>query len=262
MVFLLCRWGFVTHGCIDGYSRVIPYLQTATSNEAKVVLNLFVQASHFLGLPSRVRCDHGGENIDVALFMTMVRGQGRGSVLTGRSVHNQHIERLWRDVSSQVTEYFYRLFYQMEDEGILDISQDLHRYALQLTCLPLINSRMDEFRRAWNNHRLRTENNRSPAQLWLAGMLQNANSGFVATAEVFSETPSLSVRIEDSLQHFNLNVQPFVASGGLQPPPMHYVADAATVSRVETTIDGRTDLKAMFSEAVRILAGESANNIV
>jgi len=67
------------------------------------------QASHFLGLPSRVRCDHGGENTDVALFLTMVRGQGRGSVLTGSSIHNQRIERLWRDVSSQVTEYFYKL---------------------------------------------------------------------------------------------------------------------------------------------------------
>jgi len=129
---------------------VIRYLQTATSNKAKVVLNLFVQASHLLGLTSRVRCDHGGKNIDVALFMTLVRGHGRSSVLTGRSVQNQRTERLWRDVASQVTEYIYKLFYEMKDESILDISQDLHRHALKLTCLPVINSRMDEFHRAWN----------------------------------------------------------------------------------------------------------------
>jgi len=83
-------------------------------------------------------------------------------------------------------------FYEMKDEGILHASQDLHRYALQLTCPSVINSRMDEFRQAWNNHGLRTENNRSPAPIWLDGVLQNANSGFVATAEVFSETPPLA----------------------------------------------------------------------
>lgn len=250
----LCRWGFVTHGAIDGYSRVIPYLQTSNSNKATVVLNLFAQACHLLGLPSRVRCDHGVENIDVALFMTMVRGQSRGSVITGRSVHNQRIERLWRDVATQVTEQFYTLFYEMEDEGILDISADVHLCALQLTCLPVINARMNEFRRAWNSHRLRTENNRSPEQIWLDGMLQNSNSGSVATAEIFSETPSLSVRIEDSLQRFNLVVEPFVASSSLQPVTAQYNAEVEAIARVQAAVAGRTDVKAMFQEAVQILA--------
>jgi hypothetical protein len=44
--FICCfSWGFVTHGGIDGYSRVITFLQTKTNNIAKAVLNLFVQAT-------------------------------------------------------------------------------------------------------------------------------------------------------------------------------------------------------------------------
>ena len=34
----LVRWGFVVHGSIDGYSRMITYLECATNNRAETVL--------------------------------------------------------------------------------------------------------------------------------------------------------------------------------------------------------------------------------
>lgn len=52
------------------------------------------------GLPSKVRSDKGGENVLVCAFMMAhpLRGENSNPFITGRSVHNQRIERLWRDV--------------------------------------------------------------------------------------------------------------------------------------------------------------------
>lgn len=148
----LIRWRIVTHGCIDGFSRYVIHLYATDNNLSETVLYIFRNSTNNYGVPSRCRGDRGSENTLVHRFMEQMRGAGRGSYIAGRSVHNQRIERLWRDVFSKVISFYHRLFTFMETEGILDASSTLHLCILHLVFLPLINKALSDFLIGWNNH--------------------------------------------------------------------------------------------------------------
>ncbi|XP_062870184.1 uncharacterized protein LOC134332458 [Trichomycterus rosablanca] len=204
----LIRWGFVVHGGIDGCSRLITYLNCSTDNRASTVLFHFLKATGLYGLPSRVRSDHGGENLQVALLMNLVQGIERRSHITGESIHNQRIERLWRDVFLHVLEPFYCMFYTLEDSTLLDPGDQMHKLALHIVFLPEIQNRLEQFRKAWNHHALRTENNRTPTQIWTEGMLANIGVNSTATNNVFGENPYTAENLEALLEQHGLEPLP------------------------------------------------------
>ena len=52
----------------------------------------------------------------------------------------------------------------------IDPNSDIDIFCLQVVFVPKLQHHLDCFRDGWNNHRLRTEHNRTPHQLWILGL--------------------------------------------------------------------------------------------
>lgn len=205
------RWGFYIHGAIDGFSRMIPFLCVTISNTAKIALICFIKGIRVRGLPSRIRLDKGSEYNECERFMEWQRGPNRGSALRGQSVHNQRIERLWRDVFTKVLEKFYKLFYHMEDTGALDLSNRVHRFALNFTYLPRIQAALSNWAHVHNNHGIRTEKHKTPDQMWFANMIKQrcasqAQESRPSRAVMDVNNFTVDNHMDDIMNMFNINL--------------------------------------------------------
>jgi hypothetical protein len=94
-------------------------------------------------------------------------------------VHNVRIERLWVDVTAQVSAFWAEMFTQLELRHGLDINNIHHIWLIHHLFLSTINQQLAFFADAWNQHRIQIRDgpNRSPADLFGFDMMVHGIRG-------------------------------------------------------------------------------------
>ena len=101
----------------------------------------------------------------------MIQENG-GNYIKGTSVHNQKIERLWRDVRTYCFDFFCALFAEMEVEQILDSENPAHIATLHYVFVPRINKALTNFTDAHNNQPCRSLHGQTPSQAFIRSHFQ------------------------------------------------------------------------------------------
>ena len=242
----LIKYKLIIHVCLDGKTRVIMYAGCYNNNKAETVMALFENAVQEWGLPSRVRSDHGMENYLIGVYMIQNRGENRGSIITGSSVHNCRVERLHRDVYSGVLVFYARIFEELEYEGHLDVLDEVHLFSLHHVYIPRIQKSFNEFVNQMNNRPVSTERNQSPLQMWERGMLENILSEETPLTEgeidEYGIDPESILNIED--EDYQVNVI---------PPMLENVTEETLAHLPDPMENDRFNGKILFQECVTLL---------
>ena len=96
-------FGFCIHGCIDGYSRRVMWLEVASSNnDPAIVAKYYLDCLKQLKIVPRIlRADYGTENVKLSFLRPLFRYAstdsmaGLMSFMYGKRTFNHRIESWW-----------------------------------------------------------------------------------------------------------------------------------------------------------------------
>ena len=165
----------------------------------------------------------------IAQHMIQHRGESRNSMIVGSSVHNQRIERLWKDMHKCVTSLYYRLFYFMEQNDLLHPLNEKHLFALHYIYIPRINRALTLFMNGWNHHPIRTAHHKSPYMLFNSGMLLLQHSELAALD--FFDNVDLDFGIDEDAP------APEDDNASIDIPEITYQVQEANVTLLQQSVD-------------------------
>ena len=149
-------YGLPIHGCVDGFSRKVLWLNVSRTNKNPLVpAYLFLQKVRDLGFcPDLIQTDCGTENgimADVQCYFL----QNRSAHRYGASPSNQRIENWWSFHRRAFTGWVIDFFKDLVNRGILLTGNHIHMECVWFVFSELLQLQLDQVRYQWNIHYIR-----------------------------------------------------------------------------------------------------------
>lgn len=150
-------YGFPVHGCIDGYSRKVLWLNVCRSNNDPAVTGqLFLRAvQKYGGCPTLLRTDNGTENVILAGMQSYFRSNGDDEFAGvkahryGTSPSNQRIECWWSFLRKNRSNWWINFFKDLIEQGDLSMSNELQKECLWFCFHQLLQQDLTSVKRLW-----------------------------------------------------------------------------------------------------------------
>ena len=149
-------FGFPIHGCVDGFSRKVIWLNLCRSNNDPIVpAHYFLNAlkSHKV-CPNLLRTDCGTENGIMASFQSLIYNNVDAHRY-GTSQSNVRIENLWSHYKRTYTTWIIEYFKNMVNNGDLRLGDHFQMECIWFTYSGLLQSELDKMVEEWNTHSIR-----------------------------------------------------------------------------------------------------------
>lgn len=153
-------YGFSIHGCIDGFSRRLIWLEVGPTNKnPDVIAKYYLDAAKQLdGIPRKIRSDDGTENSLIEAVHTFLRSEhadtdgGIGSFAIGRSTANQRIEAYWSHLVKDGPGWWINFFKDLVDLGLYNTSDPVHVECIRFCFMEILRGELYEVTELWNQH--------------------------------------------------------------------------------------------------------------
>ena len=162
-------FGFSIHGCIDGFSRRILWLEVGTTNKnPEIVAGFYLNALRSCnGIPMIVRTDDGTENSIIEPIQMSLRSRhddeysGEESFKVGRSTANQRIEAFWSQLIKDRVGWWRNFFKDLSDQGHFDDTDPVQVDCIRFCFMDLIRNDLTQFTESWNSHIISSSKDKS-----------------------------------------------------------------------------------------------------
>ncbi|XP_061170646.1 uncharacterized protein LOC133180064 [Saccostrea echinata] len=153
-------YGFAIHGCIDGYSRKLMWLQEGPSNnDPAIVASNYVECvQNMKGCPLILQADPGTENITMGALHCLFRHDaaddfaGLSSFRVSRSDFNQRIEAWWSLFRRRKSQWWMHFFKDLELMGVIHRGIINEIYSLRYCFMPVLQLELSQIVEEWNTH--------------------------------------------------------------------------------------------------------------